>query len=367
MHVLPNKTSAWPLALLYAGLVVFASLFPFAGWRAQGIDPLVFLLAPLPPPYWTAFDVISNLAGYVPLGFLLALALMRTGWGRVSLIMAALAASGLSFVLEFLQIYLPQRVPSNLDLALNSGGSICGAVLAGALERWGAIARWTHFKSRWFYNDARGALVLLVLWPLALLFPAAVPFGLGQVLERLEAAVMHALKETLFERWLVVRESPLEPLSMGGEMLCVALGLLVPILLGFCVIRGPFRRAGFGIFLTLMGLAVTALSSALSWGPAHAWDWLHMPTWVGLGVAITLAAAALAVSARGCAAIALLLVVWQLALLNNAPLNAYFSQTLQTWEQGRFIRFYGLGQWLGWLWPYTAMAYILARVWRREE
>jgi hypothetical protein len=58
--------------------------------------------------------------------------------------------------------------------------------------------------------------------------------------------------------------------------------------------------------------------------------------------------------------------VWQLALLNNAPLNAYFSQTLQTWEQGRFIRFYGLGQWLGWLWPYAAMAYILARVWRRD-
>ena len=45
-----HKTSAWPLALTYTALIVFASLFPFDGWREQGIDPLVFLLARLPPP-----------------------------------------------------------------------------------------------------------------------------------------------------------------------------------------------------------------------------------------------------------------------------------------------------------------------------
>ena len=41
-----HKTSAWPLALVYAALIVFASLFPFMGWRAQGIPPWVFLVAP---------------------------------------------------------------------------------------------------------------------------------------------------------------------------------------------------------------------------------------------------------------------------------------------------------------------------------
>ena len=29
-----HKTSAWPLALVYAALIFFASLFPFNGWRA---------------------------------------------------------------------------------------------------------------------------------------------------------------------------------------------------------------------------------------------------------------------------------------------------------------------------------------------
>ncbi|NCP40015.1 MAG: VanZ family protein, partial [Rhodoferax sp.] len=62
-----HKTSAWPLALVYLGLVVYASLYPFGPWRDQGNDPWVFLLAPW-PKYWTGFDVVSNVLGYIPLG-----------------------------------------------------------------------------------------------------------------------------------------------------------------------------------------------------------------------------------------------------------------------------------------------------------
>jgi hypothetical protein len=39
---------------------------------------------------------------------------------------------------------------------------------------------------------------------------------------------------------------------------------------------------------------------------------------------------------------------------------------LQTWEQGRFIRFHGVVQWLGWLWPYAALLYVLVRLSGRE-
>ena len=55
-----HKTSAWPLALIYGALIVFASLFPFEGWREQGISPWVFFTARIPPPYWTWFDVNLN-------------------------------------------------------------------------------------------------------------------------------------------------------------------------------------------------------------------------------------------------------------------------------------------------------------------
>jgi hypothetical protein len=62
--------------------------------------------------------------------------------------------------------------------------------------------------------------------------------------------------------------------------------------------------------------------------------------------------------------LALLALGVYLSLLNQAPAGPYFSQTLQTWEQGRFIRFNGLAQWLGWLWPYAVLAYLLSHVWR---
>lgn len=365
-----HKTSAWPLAASYAALVVFASLFPFDGWRAQGVDPWMFLIAPLPPRYWTGFDVTSNLLGYAPLGFLLALAMLRTGQARRSVLWvvlaAALAGSVLSLCMEFLQIYLPRRVPSNLDLVLNAGGTLLGALVAALLERLGAIDRWSHFRERWFVPDARGALVLIALWPMALLFPAGVPFGLGQVLERLEAAVENALQDTPFIEWMPLREAALEPLSPGGEVLCVMLGLLVPCLLGYCVIRHVGRRAAFAFTVLGVGVAFTALSAALSWGPSHAWGWLEQPVRVGVWAAAGASVLLLMLPRRASAAVLLVALVWHLALLNQAPTSVYFAQTLQEWEQGRFIRFYGVGQWLGWLWPYVALLYVLVRVSRRE-
>ncbi|NMM76030.1 VanZ family protein [Acidovorax sp. SRB_14] len=362
-----HKTSAWPLALVYAALIVFASLFPFYGWRAQGISPEVFLWAPIPPPYWTGFDVAINVLGYAPLGFLLALALLRTGWPQSAVPLAALAGLLLSAGMEFLQIYLPKRVPSNLDLVLNAAGALSGALLAALLERLGAIDHWSRFRTRWFVADARGALVLLALWPWALLFPAAQPFGLGQVLERLELALEDLLEDTPFLTWLPVREEALQPLSPAAELLCVALGLLVPCLLGYAVIRHVGRRAVFALAAVAVGVAATALSAALSYGPAHAWVWLGMPVRAGIWVGLVMAALLLALPRRACAVLLLLVLAVHLNLLNDAPTSAYFAQTLQAWEQGRFIRFFGIGQWLGWLWPYAALVYLVLRASRGEQ
>ncbi len=361
-----HKTSAWPLALIYAALIVFASLFPFEGWRAQGISPWVFLTARIPPPYWTWSDVSINLAGYAPLGFLLALACLRSGLPRAAVPAAALSGALLSLSMEYLQIFLPRRVPSNLDLLLNAAGALAGALAAALLERLGAIARWSRLRERWFTPDARGALVLLALWPWALLFPASLPFGLGQVWQRLEDALAELLDGTPFLEWLPMREAPLEQLSRGSELLAVALGLLIPCLLGYCAMRDMVRRAALALGVAVIGVAVTALSAGLSWGPVHAWEWLTPGARAGIVLGLAMALALLALPRRACAAVLLVVLVLHLSLLNDAPLDAYFAQTLAAWEQGRFIRFYGLGQWLDWLWPHATLVYVLLQVSRRE-
>jgi len=368
-----RKTVAWPLSQAYVALIVYASLYPFAGWRNQGIAPWAFVASPW-PKYWTAFDFMANVAGYMPLGFLLALGFLRRGDPRfapssnaAAIAIAAAASAALSFALEALQTYLPERVPSNLDFGLNVLGAVSGAVIAGSLEWAGAIARWSRFRVRWFVEESRGALVLLALWPFALLFPAAVPFGLGQVLERVEAALAEWLMDTPLLEWLPVRDVELQPLVPGTELLCVALGAIIPCLLGYSVVRSIGQRAMFAAVILGMGAGATALSAALSWGPAHAWAWLSLPVKLGLLAGAVLAAAMLAVPRRGCASLVLLSLMLHLSLLNQAPASAYFSHTLQTWEQGRFIRFHGVGQWLGWLWPYVTLAYVLLRVSRAER
>lgn len=359
-----HKTSAWPLALVYAGLIFYASLYPFADWRDQGVAPWVFLWAPF-PQYWTGFDLVSNVLGYAPLGFLLALSALRTGRGAHAVRHATLAALGLSLLMEALQVYLPTRVPSNVDFVLNVLGAWTGAVLATLLERLGALSRWSRFRARWFVPDARGALVLLALWPLALLFPAPVPLGLGQVFERLEAGLADLLLDTPFLEWLPVRELELQPLVPGAELTCVLLGALIPCLLGFCIIRAKARRIVFVLAVLVVGMAATALSAALSYGPMHAWAWFELPVQVGLALALVVALLLLGVPERTSAALMLLALGVFLSIINQAPTSAYFAQTLQTWEQGRFIRFHGLAQWLGWLWPYAALLYVLTRVWRQ--
>jgi hypothetical protein len=273
----------------------------------------------------------------------------------------------LSLLLESLQSYLPARVPSNVDWLLNSAGACAGAMVANALEAVGGIAQWNRFRERWLVGDSSAVFVLIVLWPCALLFPAAVPLGLGQVVERLEAALAQALAQTPFLDWMPVRDIELQPLVPLVELVCVALGLLAPMLLAYSMVRGAWRRAvAFGVLLAL-ALGVTALSAALSYGPAHAWGWLSEPVRWGLVVGVVASLAALGLPLRVCCALALVTLLLHVSLLNQAPTSAYFSQTLQTWQQGQFIRFHGLAQWLGWLWPYAALIYLLGRVSRAHH
>ena len=149
----------------------------------------------------------------------------------------------------------------------------------------------------------------------------------------------------------------------------LALGFVGVALLAW---RAP---AGVGVKSDQAGWAIAAcLAASCCYGIAASYarrKLMGVPpiataTGSQLGAALALALLLVTLPRRACAAVLLLALAWHLALLNQAPTSAYFAQTLQIWEQGRFIRFYGLGQWLGWLWPYAALLYVLVRASRRE-
>jgi hypothetical protein len=84
-----------------------------------------------------------------------------------------------------------------------------------------------------------------------------------------------------------------------------------------------------------------------------------------MGVALLLALAALWLRPRLAGALALVSLSGLVVLVHGAPTDPYFADSLQGWEQGRFVRFHGVAQWLGWLWPYAAIAWLLVRAGRR--
>jgi VanZ family protein len=362
----PHRSSATLLALIFALLIVYASLYPFEGWRNQGINPFYFLNAPW-PRYWSRFDVVANFLGYAPLGFLATLALLRTRLLPQPVLLITLACALLSLCMEALQGFLPLRVPQLSDLLLNAGGAFCGAVSAVALERLGILDRWSRFRARWFVRDASAPLVLLALWPAALLFPPAVPLALGQVRHRLHQQLNHILENT---PWAALIDEPMGyvmPLSNLTELTCVALGFVIPCLLAYGITLGWHRRALLWLVGALTALAASSLSAALSYSPEHAWGWLSFPSQVGLALGVLMAACLMLVPRKLCLGLLLAALVWQMSLINSAPETPYYAQALQSWEQGRFIRFHGLAQWLGWLWPYAALLVALAALSRREN
>src|SRR5206468_1324643 len=114
--------------LVYLLLIVYASWFPFSGWRSSGLSPFEFLNL-LPQRYWTGFDVMVNVVGYMPLGALLVLAMYPRVRGVWAVLAAALLGAFVSGTMEAVQTYLPSRVPSNLDFFTNTAGCLAGACL----------------------------------------------------------------------------------------------------------------------------------------------------------------------------------------------------------------------------------------------
>ena len=346
-------TLATPLAICWLVLIVHASLYPFSGWRSQDVSPWAYLSSPW-SPYWSGFDVWVNVVGYLPLGFLLALALLRSGRRRLAWLAGLLAPALLSLLMEGLQSYLPQRVPSRLDLLLNAAGGATGALLALLSARLRLVRVWDRFREEWLSHEPPLGYVLLLLWPLALLYPTPVPYGLGQFWLRAQFELSEWLQDTPFAHWLPapVEAPPLSPLLLA---LAIALSLVAPLLLGFALLPRPRQRIWLQLVWSLAAPAALALSTVLTHGMARVWDVFSPPVRLGLALAFMLALAGLRLSCRAGAVLLLLALGFALGLLNGAPESPYYAAATDAWSGGPFMRVHGLSQWLGWLWPYAAL------------
>ena len=356
------KTSATPISWVYALVIIYASLFPFAGWRNQSIYPWEFLWAPF-PLYWTTYDVSINILGYIPFGFVLTLADLRVNkrhgrfWSYNWLFAVAL-----SLILESTQTYLPTRVPSSLDFLLNCIGTFLGVWIAYYFEKYQLIDTWNQIRSRWLIKDSVGPLACLLTWPLAIVYPPSIPFLMGDIYWAIKKETYTFLGlRPISELLNNINATPVEIINIES-IACVVTGLLIPITLGFSIIPILSHRLWLVFSVSCIGIGALMLSSALTFDLVHIFTWFSIYTSIGYLITIIFAIVVLKTTTKTAQYLLLAVLCIHLLLPNSISSDVYLAQSIQIWEQGKNARFIGLTQWVGLLWPYVVLVLVIYRL-----
>jgi VanZ family protein len=331
---------------------VYASLYPLSGWRDVGLSPLAYLTAPW-PRYFTAFDVVVNVVGYVPYGFLAIAALHPAVRGITATVLAVAGAATLSLVLEGGQTYLPARVATNLDVLCNAGGAALGAALGQHFTPLIGGGPLTQKRVAAFLPgaDVDFGLVLIGLWLFIQLNPAPLLFGAGDLRDLLAPVEGRARRPEFFVS--------IEAFTTAANL--VAVGLL------FSALAAPDRPVrGLIAALVIAALVVKSAAVAIVMRAENVFAWLTHGAQLGLavGLAGALAAAALPRTAR--LVIAAVLLMAATVLVNLSPPNPYLADSLKVWQQGHFLNFNGLTRLVSALWPFMALGYLIYLASRRR-
>ncbi|AMP07535.1 hypothetical protein GN109_18155 [Collimonas pratensis] len=355
--------------LIYLLLIIYASWYPFAGWRDLGLTPFAYLSAPF-PHYWTVFDVWTNVAGYLPLGMLMVLSLPR--WRRWSpywaVLLATIAGVLVSSSMEAVQTFLPTRVASNLDLITNSVGALLGAMLGVVLRpRFGPDSRLLQLRERWFNREASQGMVVVALWPLAQIYPLSHLFGFGQVTSMLSSWLSDLTEQPVdLQGWITNDFQFSADQYWLTETIITACGLTGAALTFLILLRQQAPKLPLSLLLVFLTLMSKTLATALLFAPDNALVWLTPGSFGGLligGLMLSGLAYAPQLAQRRLAALTLIIA---LLLVNVMPDNPYYVETVQTWTQGKFLNFNGVAQFLAMLWPFCTLWFLFHPMHRRR-
>ena len=334
------------LASGYALFIVYASLSPFSGWREQGLNFAEVLGAPLQLTY-TAFDTIINLLSYLPFGFLAVIALRARCGTLASVIFCLCLGVSLSACMEYLQMYLPARVSSNMDLLSNSAGALLGALLAVSVASWTwlltLLMRW---RSGLFHQgkETDFGLALLLLWIFGQINPSLPMLG-NVFISEVVRQPFATLPRTPFNWW---------------ESSAVMLNLLMLGALLLTLLRVP-RNAITALPAILGAVAlikfVTAAILLKSWALLL---WINSEAVLGILLGMLLLLSVLwlsrtAVIGSGAVVAITYFVIVNFVFDSNTPATA---MSVYHWHYGHLLNYNGLAQTIALTFPLLLMFHL---------
>jgi len=216
LETTPNSRFLIILILLYSALLIYASLMPFTWVESINFQQTFH------HDFWSDWpfnshrrisgsDFVSNLALYMPLGFLLAtqITLSNRTSRKTTIILVLIFCGGLSLGIECLQTFIVNRVPSASDWLLNSISGLVGAI-AGIIfghkyfyrvTAW-LTDRWQHWPLDIF------TLLLLMLLCADALSPFLPTIKLSQVwrsLKRSHFDLVDGFSQHPWHWWIMVK------------------------------------------------------------------------------------------------------------------------------------------------------------------
>lgn len=235
-----NKQPATVIPWLLLGvlaLIAYGSLYPF-NFKPNAVDCGV--LDAVRRLAWARAgraDRIYNVLLYLPAGFCLALWLNAYCRRWVAVLVATVVGTLFSLCIEVAQVYLSPRVPSLIDLLLNSLGTLLGA---GAGITWRAMGGWMHLPLR-SEKPPRdpGAALLICLW-LAWRFAPFVPeFDLARLKAALNPLIHPQISLSLtwlyLTYWLVLSQA-CSALVSSSRTLETLLSLIAVVMVGRLIV-----------------------------------------------------------------------------------------------------------------------------------
>ena len=335
------------LATLYGLAIVYASLQPFVNWMAPVPGAPYFLFAPW-PPRWVRYDLVINVAAYLPLGFFVGLIPRWLGPSR-QLAFGIGTGALLSLAMESLQMFLPTRDANVADLIFNTAGSAIGALLAVAFARSPkAGLALASARERWFLPGAAGdiGLALLAIW-LAVQANPAIPLFAAMY----DSAARPPAGPETADLAATIVESAQSAFQLLG------VGLFVALLM-------RERRHVTGAVLLLIGAAaiIKGVAATMLLNPAAGEHWLTPG--VALGVVAGLILLGLAIRLPRSVQVTLATIALLASLLTTvfAPDLVFARAPLGLFNgpYGHLLNFNGLTHTVLLVWPAAASTFLFA-------
>lgn len=333
------------IALAYTLVIVYASLQPFAGWRMPPDEVLRFLTAPW-PRYITATDIALNVAAYLPLGTMLYFALRPPLAPAAAFVIATLVAAVLSLLLESVQMFLPARIASNVDLLSNSAGAVLGALGALLLTLWNNPL--AALRQRMVRSGRLGdcGLLVVALWVVIQFHPSPLAFGSGNLREALGITpmFMHSSQAYLLAEAAVV------------TLTVMAVGLIVSLLM-----QSPRYALRAMVVTLLLSMAAKSIAAIAFTRAASGLQWLTPGVGSGLAAGAVGVALLYWLAPWARAALAAVCVVAVVVIVNITPDNPYqtlpvFTTSVQTTHLANFG---GIVRILSQCWPFAAILLLI--------